>query len=197
MQTAPLTRIIMEAAASAKAAEEVRTALIETAAGWDRIVDPVLATVAAIHAAFAGDDVSNDFPGAFTQPDVPRALAVTFAASWDGGDVTVVGIDARGEPASEVFTAAAGTQVVGNVPFASVTGATKGAVGATANAASIDDTAKLGLSKIPVAADLMLLKADGTTEEPAAVDTTYGTVTATTALDGSVDIAAFYAANIS
>ena len=99
-----------------------------------------------VHAGFAGNDASNDFPGPFTDPDVPRNLRVDFAAAWDGGNVTVVGVDQFGAAVTEVFTASAGSTVVGTKIFAGVTSATKGAVGAAADAASIGTGDKLGLS---------------------------------------------------
>lgn len=99
-----------------------------------------------VHAGFAGNDASNDFPGPFTDPDVPRNLRVDFAAAWDGGNVTVVGVDQFGTAVTEVFTASAGSTVVGTKIFAGVTSATKGAVGAAADAASIGTGDKLGLS---------------------------------------------------
>jgi hypothetical protein len=99
-----------------------------------------------IHAAFAGNDASNNFPGAFANPDVPRNLRVVFAAAWDGGNVVVTGTNQFGVVVAETFTAAAGTTVVGLRCFATVTAATKGAVGAAADAASIGTGDKLGLN---------------------------------------------------
>lgn len=110
---------------------------------------PAAASTTAIHAAFAGNDASLNFPGPITNPDVPRNLTVTFAAGWDGGDVNVVGEDNAGNPINETFASGPGTTVKGNIPFSVVTSATKGAVGAAADAASIGTGDRLGLAVLP------------------------------------------------
>ena len=61
---------------------------------------------------------------ALSDPDRPRLLAVTFAADWDGGDITITGKDASGGAITEVFPAAFGQTLVGKLEFAKVTGAT-------------------------------------------------------------------------
>lgn len=112
-----------------------RTQVMGLATKWTG--DMAAKSTTAIHAAFAGNNGSNAFPGPITQPSQVRTLAVTFASSWDGGNVTIVGTDLNGASLSETFTAAAGTTVIGKKQYASVVSATKGAVGATSNTASI------------------------------------------------------------
>lgn len=90
-----------------------------------------------VHANVASN-APTTFPGPITNPpDGPAALAVRFAASYDGGDVTVTGLDQTGRVVSEVFVAAAGTTVNGSVLFATITRIVKAAVGATSNAVSV------------------------------------------------------------
>ena len=56
----------------------------------------VAASTTAIHAAVQ-ESAANAFPGPITQPDVPRRLTATFAAGWQGGDITITGRDANGK----------------------------------------------------------------------------------------------------
>lgn len=78
-------------------------------------------------------------------PDIPRNLRAVFAASYDGGDVTVVGTDQSGAAQTEVFTGTANTTQVGVKIFKTVTSATKATVGATANTVSVGTGDKLGI----------------------------------------------------
>jgi hypothetical protein len=94
----------------------------------------------AIHAALA-ESAANAFPGAFTNPDVVRRLTVTFAAGWQGGDVTVVGTDAADAALSETFIAVAGTTVVGTAFFKTVTSASKTTIAGAGDTASIGTAA--------------------------------------------------------
>jgi len=115
------------------------------------VIAPDADAVAAIHAGFAGDDVSNDFPGPFTNPDVPRGLSFTFGAGWDGGDITPVGTDIDDAPCTEVITnpGAGGGAVQSLKVYKTVTAATKGAAGVNAATCSIDSWHKLGLLNAP------------------------------------------------
>lgn len=193
MNQVPNARIIGEAASSGSAAEQLHDILVETACGFDTYTNPALGAVAAVHAAHLATG-ANAFPGPITQPDVPRCVAATFAALWDGGDITIHGVDARGQSATEVLADNPGATVAGVVPFASITSISKQTVGVAASAVTIDTTDKLGLSKLPVGD--VWTKAAGVSEDPAAVDLTNGTFTPTTAPDGAVDFVAFYPANV-
>lgn len=103
----------------------------------------------AVHGAVQ-ESAANDFPGPFTSPDVPRNLTVTFAAGWQGGNVTVVGTDYQGLTISEVFVAAAGTTVVGTKIFKTVVSATKAASAGTTDTATIGvGTTSLQISNVP------------------------------------------------
>ncbi len=96
-----------------------------------------------VHALFDG---ITAFPGPFTNPLSPRNLTVTFSASWDGGDVTVVGTDQFDEEVSETFEDVAATTVAGVKIFKTVTSATKETPAGVAGAgASIGTGDKIGL----------------------------------------------------
>lgn len=107
--------------------------------------------VGGVHAGFAGNDLSNNFPGPFTNPDVPRGLSFTFGVGWDGGDVTPTGTDIDDAACTEVITSpgAGGGVVQSTKVYKTVTSATKGAVGANPATCSIDTWHKLGLLASP------------------------------------------------
>lgn len=125
---------------------------------------PVAASTTRTHAAFAGDDASNTFPGPIVQPDVPRVLSVTFGASWDGGSVRVDGTDVFGQPEVEFFSADPGNTVTGEVVFATVTSISKTAVGADSDTASVGIGNEIGIPAIPTEANGVLL-VDNTPED--------------------------------
>ncbi|HEY6008493.1 MAG TPA: hypothetical protein VIU40_09250 [Geobacteraceae bacterium] len=89
-----------------------------------------------VHAAVASNAV-NAFPGPITQPAEPRVLIADFAASWDGGNITIVGTDQFGAAATETLASNAGGTRTSTTAFKSITSIAKTAVGATANAVTI------------------------------------------------------------
>lgn len=164
----------------------------ELAAGADQAESklylgaPAAAAAASVHANYNADEADNAFPGAFTNPDVPRNVTVTFNAAWDGGDVTIEGTDQFGNAISEVIADAAGSTVAGAKIFATVTGASKELVGAAAAPASIGTGTILGLSQPLSSASGNLLFADGV-GEAGTWDATNHSVDPTTAPDGSAE----------
>lgn len=136
--------------------------------------------------ALAGGSDGNAFPGAFTNPDVPRNLRVTFAAAWDGGNVNVVGTDQYDQAVNETLVANPGNVVVGTKVFKTVVSATKGAVGAAADAASIGTGDKLGVDE-PIADANGIMTVDGVSEA-VTVDATYDGFTAGTNLPNGARI---------
>ena len=149
-----------------------------------------------VHADFLGNDASNDFPGAFTNPDVPRNLIVTFAGLWDGGDVTVIGTDQYDDAVTEVFTSNPGGTTVGVKIFKTTVSATKGAVGVQVVAASIGMGDKVGFvvpgftttGNVAVTPyQSTVLVAGAWAREAATVDATYDAFLPTTIPDGATD----------
>ncbi len=131
-------------------AAEIEAELAASARAGFREVDGVPAekTVDAVHADYHGNDAENNFPGAITDPDVYRNISVTFGATWDGGDVTIVGEDQFDNPVTEVITPGAGTTVFGSDIFKVVTGISKELVGDDGegtNVASVGVGDKLGV----------------------------------------------------
>lgn len=120
--------------------------------------------------ALAGGIDGNAFPGAFTSPDVPRNLRITFDATWNAGDVNVVGTDQYNAAVNETFADNPGNVVVGTKIFKTVTSATKESVGGAAGPASIGTGDKLGVAT-PLSSAFGILAVDGVTE-PVTVDAT-------------------------
>lgn len=126
----------------------------------------------------------NAFTDAFTDPDVPRVLTVTFDALWDGGNVTVVGVNQFDEAVSEVFVSNPGGDAVGEKVFKSVTSASKGTVGAASVPATIGVGGTIGIDG-RVSSDFGVLFADDVVE-PVTVDDVNGSFSPNSAPDGSI-----------
>lgn len=137
----------------------------------------------AVHAAVPATD-PNDFPGPFTDPDVPRTVDVTYGVGYDGGDVTIVGTDQFDQPQTEVNVAVASSTVAGAKIFKTVTAISKAAVGASGGTAAPVTGAILGLPLKLNGATSNVLFADGATEA-GVWDDTNNSVDTTTAPDGS------------
>ena len=88
----------------------------------------------AVHAAYGAATLA--FPGPITLLPSNQRLTVTFSGTWDRGNVTVTGVLASGETATETFTASAGNTVSGVNTFVSVTSIAHTAAG-TAGTASV------------------------------------------------------------
>jgi hypothetical protein len=146
------------------------------------VMTPATKSATAVHAAYAGN-AANIWTGAFTNPDVGRNLIVTFAASWDGGDIVVTGTDALGAAQTETFLSNAGSTRVGVKIFATVTGATKSAIGVTANTASIGTGDTLGPAG-DIADSFGVLSVDNVVET-STVSATNNSVIPTTLPNGS------------
>jgi hypothetical protein len=150
---------------------------------------PLAPDADAVHGGYAadeddgGDPAGNApaFTGDFTNPDVPRTLTVTFGDGWDGGDVEVFGTSQFGEAISEVFGEDSDATAEGERVFATVTGATKAALGSSSAVATIGTGTALGIPE-PLADDVAVLWADGTAEA-GALDVEHSSVDPTTPPD--------------
>lgn len=107
----------------------------------------------AVHAGVAASAGANLFPGPYTNPDVPRRVKCVFGAGWDGGDIALVGTDARDAAANETITnpGAGGGTVVSTKAYKTLTSATKGAVGASGATCSVGTDHGLGTVLVPAA----------------------------------------------
>lgn len=75
--------------------------------------------VSYVHAAITGTGVEQEITTAITNPDVPRNVTIWNDAN-STGDVTIEGVDAKGNSVSEAITITTGGLVVGDVAFATV-----------------------------------------------------------------------------
>lgn len=120
----------------------------------------------------------------FTNPDLPRSISVAFGASWDGGNLTVAGLDQFGAPVSEVITANPGNTVNGSQVFATVTSATLASSGSGVGTATIGVGLKLGVP-FKLTNTSAIVYVDGVNEVASAVSVTFNSITTTTAPNGS------------
>lgn len=143
-----------------------------------------------IHAAVAGT-AANTFPGPFTQPDVPRNVAVDASAlSYDGGDVTIVGTDAMDAPLTEVLTPNGGAAATGSKAFKTITGASKATVGVDPATVTIVTPTPAGKNHygvgFAIAGPYGLAQQQTGTAESIVVDLSANTVTFGTAPNGTI-----------
>jgi hypothetical protein len=152
-----------------------------------RFTDLAAAGSTGIGASLAGNAASNAMTIS-AQPGHARTVRAVFAASWDGGNLTIVGTDQDGMPQTELVTAVANSTVEGAKVFKTITSITKSAVGAAAAAVTVGPSTKIGFGVgiRPVSNTVMML-VNGVAEA-ATVDYTLRSWTpGTTAPNGTND----------
>ena len=117
-------------------------------------------------------------------PVTPRNLTVTFDGGWDGGDITISGLDQFGEHIVETFVGAGGVTRTGFFIFRVIGEVTKSAVGAKPAEVTVGTGAIFGATK-KLANGTVIVFVDGIPEVPALVDTSNSTITTTTGPDGN------------
>lgn len=150
--------------------------------------DAVATTLATID-----DDETSVVPSA--QPACPTNVVADFDASWDGGALTVSGKLADGSTSTEVLASNPGGSTTGAKAFATITSVAAVGGGAGGHNSTVKTGALLGLAHAPVASVYKLTSSDGATaanEAIAASNLTNGTVTPTTAKDGSTTYDVWY-----
>lgn len=163
---------------------------------------PSVATAAAIHAAITGSSsVTTVVSSGFTQPDVPRALAITpggTTADVAAMSITITGTNVEGKVITEdfAFLANATAQTVGAKAFKTVTSVSIPVQDGAAATFSIDTSAKLGigmrnLASMPI--EVLTRSSTGVEAIEAAAASAFSstlvesnTVTTTTTMDGAV-----------
>lgn len=156
---------------------------VADASGVEAVVTltaPAAASTTAVHADVFGDAVGPvTVNTAITNPVVSRNLELAFGATYDGGNVTVVGTNQYGVAVSEVFTANPGNTVTGVKIFKTVTSFSYagGGVGAHAtNTVSVGIGNKLAIGTKVLKTDLITVLVAGV-EDAATVDATYNAFT--------------------
>lgn len=143
-----------------------------------------------VHAAITAD-TTTAVTTAITNPAIPRSLQVVFSASYDGGNVTVVGTDQFDQAVTETFTASTGATVAGTKIFKTVTSITNASAGAGAENFTVQTGGKLGLLTAMNAA-FGMLTCDDAMESSPTWDATYHAVTPATLPNGSRNFTALF-----
>lgn len=153
---------------------------------WSKTVAAKSAT--AVHAAYAGNNATNAFPGPITNPAIPRNLSAVAAAGYDGGILTIVGTNQFGQAQTEQITPVAGSTVYGTKIFATVASITKATVGGNAAAVSVGTGDLIGLDFYPenVSPVAYMLTVAGVSEAATAVYPTIAAFVPTTVPAGQV-----------
>lgn len=147
---------------------------------------PDLADVDVIHAAILATDAGSPY-NADAQPDVPRNLTCDFAATWDGGKITITGVDQFDVAVSEEFPVPGlPGQTVGVKIFKTINalGIAKETVGSNAVAVTIGIGNKLGITP-GLAIAKGILTVEDAQEAAIGWDAIYSAVEPTTPPDGS------------
>lgn len=143
---------------------------------------PAAADVDIVHAAVE-EGAANAFPGPITNPVVPRNITATFAAGWQGGDITVVGTDQFDQALTEVIADTAGSTVAGVKIFKTVTSISKETLAGTTDTVTIGIGDKLGITaKLADTAGLLFVD---NVAEAGTFDKTYNGVLPTTVADAA------------
>jgi hypothetical protein len=144
------------------------------------LTNPAAASANGCVTAKAGTLANNSLAIADGTPDFPRCVTCTFGDGWDGGDITITGIDHTGLAATETILDANNTTVVGVVAWREITSVSKEAVGINAATVAVGYNDKFGLGAKP------LCFANGV-GELGTLDATNGTIDPNTAANGAVD----------
>ena len=177
----------------------VVTGLTELATAYDKysdlFMDVLAASTDAVHAAITGNGSEQEITTGITNPDVARNISITNSAN-STGDVTIEGIDAKGNSVSEAITIVTGGTAYGNVAFATVTKITIPATVANPDTISVGFSDKLGLSNVIYeAGDVYKVKKNNADTSIGTVNTTYGTVDCST-ITGGDDFTIWYKSNL-
>ncbi len=150
------------------------------------LMTPDAADADVIKANIAGDSATLTYVPT-GQPDIPRSITVTFAADWDGGDVSINGTDQFDALIFEVLESDPGEVAETSRTFKSVTLISKSAVGADAAEADIGTGTKIGIPKQLTIAqpEEMLLLVDGLEANMGTISRTYSYYTPQDAPDGT------------
>lgn len=189
---------------AATVANATATNVAEARSFCVRYEAPIAADLVTIKAAA---DVANGAITIAAQPDYPRKLQVRIVdanSSISAGNLTLVGVGPSGEVVGQVIPLAGGTRtVVTDQAYASIdpSSAVAGLVGAaTGDTLGIGPSAALGLpgQKTPGSTTFAVHKAnvDNANEAVGTVDATAGTVTPTTAPNGTHTYQFWYTAAV-
>jgi hypothetical protein len=107
-------------------------------------VVPAAKSPTAVHASVLAT-AANLFPGPITNPVTARNLSAVAAAGYDGGALTVVGINQFNLAQTEIITPVAASTVYSTKIWKTVTSITKAAIGVAAAGVSVGTGDKIGV----------------------------------------------------
>jgi len=163
----------------------------------DLFMDVLAASPTAVHSAITGTGAEQEVTTGITNPDVPRNVSITTTdISSPSGNVTITGIDAKGNSITEDIAISAGGTAYGNKAFATVSKITI-PDGVTADdTVSVGISDKLGLSNIIYeSGDVYKVKKNNADATIGTVNITYGTVDCAT-ISGGDDFTIYYKSNL-
>lgn len=159
-------------------------------------------TTTYVHAAIAGTGAEQEIIAAITNPDVPRNVSITATnVTPPSGDVTIDGIDSKGNIISEDITINPGNTVYSNNAFSTVTKITIPATIIAADNIEVGIGSKLGLTNIIYTTGNVYKVRKNDVDWAAAnwtVDATYHTVDVSTggAINIGDDFEIYYRSNL-
>ena len=173
----------------------------------DHFQDCIVSAVAHIHIAITGTGAEQEIITAITNPDVPRNSSITSTnIGPPSGDVTIEGIDTKGNSVSDTLTINAGGITYGDVAFSTVSKIIIPATVPGTDNVEIGISDKLGMNNvIYVTGDVYKVKvnnADKTGEFNMVVDVDidYGTIDMSSLVAGAIgagdDITIWYRSNL-
>ncbi|NVM21302.1 MAG: right-handed parallel beta-helix repeat-containing protein [Desulfobacterales bacterium] len=169
---------------------------------YDHFQDCLAASANYVHAAIAGTGAEQEITTAITNSDVPRNISITTTnVSTPSGDVTITGIDAKGNSTTENITIVAGGNAYGNKAFSTVSKITIPAGVTSDDTIAVGMSDKLGLSNVIYATGDVYKVKKNNADYPAAsymVNATYDTVDVSTggAITGGDDFTVYYRSNL-
>ena len=118
-----------------------------------RFQDLKVASTTYVHADIVGTGENQDITKGISNPDVPRNISITTTNNAaPSGNVTITGIDAKGNSATEKITISAGAIAYGSKAFATVSMITIPAGVSSSDKVSVGISDKLGLYNVIYAA---------------------------------------------
>jgi parallel beta-helix repeat protein len=163
----------------------------------DLFMDIIVASTTAVHAAITGNGAEQEVITAITNPDVARNISITTTnVTSPSGDVTITGVDVKGNSTTEDITISAGGTSYGSKAFATVSKITIPVGVTTDDTVAIGISDKLGLSNIIYASgDVYKVKKNNADATVGTVNTTYGTVDCAN-ITGGDDFTIYYKSNM-
>ena len=159
--------------------------------------DCLAASTNYVHAGIVGTGAEQEITTAITNPDVPRNISITTTnVSSPSGDVTITGVDAKGNSITEDITIVAGSTAYGNKAFSTVSKITIPAGVTSDDTVAVGMSDKLGLSNVIYeTGDVYKAKKNNADITVGTVNVTNGTVDCAT-ITGGDDFTIYYRSNL-